>query len=212
MAPCSDDWLSRRSQDSSAKRSRQRQRVPRFSLHTPTRAGVDCMGHVVRSTTDADPTAIVLSVDGIGTFDHVHRAAMMSKLLEVSGLRALLPFVRASYVSPSRYSWDDDSGQRHEIRQHEGGEQGDPLMPLLFSLAIHNSLAEVKAQLAEGSGSSTIFWEPDCTREQGSSCMKAKFERGIAQECAQRGWDQDSWDPSGISRICRAVGAGAVGR
>ena len=36
------------------------------------------------------------------------------------------------------------------IRQHEGGEQGDPLLPLLFSLAIHNSLAEVKAQLAEG--------------------------------------------------------------
>ena len=58
---------------------------------------------------------------------------MMSKLLEVPGLRALLPFVRASYMSPSRYSWDDNSGQRHEIRQHEGGEPGDPLMPLLFS-------------------------------------------------------------------------------
>ena len=71
---------------------------------------------------------------------NVHRASMMSKLLEVPGLRALLPFVRASYRSPSRYIWDDDQGQSQVIRQHEGGDEGDPLMPLLFSLAIHNSL------------------------------------------------------------------------
>ena len=38
----------------------------------------------------------------------------------------------------------------HRIGQHEGGEQGDPLMPLLFSLAIHNALAEVKEQLLDG--------------------------------------------------------------
>ena len=90
-----------------------------FLFALSTRAGVDCVRQVVRAMTDADPTATV-SVDGICAFDHVHRASMMSKLLEVPGLRALLPFVRASYVSPSRYSWDDDLGQRHEIRQHEG--------------------------------------------------------------------------------------------
>ena len=30
------------------------------------------------------------------------------------------------------------------VAQHEGGEQGDPLVPLLFSLAVHNSLCEMK--------------------------------------------------------------------
>ena len=33
------------------------------------------------------------------------------------------------------------------IRQMEGGEQGDPLMPALFSLAIHNALVEAKPEM-----------------------------------------------------------------
>ena len=36
---------------------------------------------------------------------------------------------------------------KHRIVQAEGGEQGDPLMPLLFSLGIHDSLCAVKEQL-----------------------------------------------------------------
>ena len=45
-----------------------------FQFALSTRAGVDCVGHVVRSTTDADPTATVLSVDGIGAFDLISRS------------------------------------------------------------------------------------------------------------------------------------------
>ena len=41
-------------------------------------------------------------------------------------------------------------GQTRTICQAEGGEQGDPLMPLLFSLAIHNALAEVKREQLPG--------------------------------------------------------------
>ena len=74
----------------------------------------------------------------------------MSKLYEIPGLRTLLPFVRASYGSPSRYIWEEDQGQKHLIQQYEGGEQSDPLMPLLFSLAIQIMLWEVKAQMVEG--------------------------------------------------------------
>ena len=75
---------------------------------------------------------------------------MLGKLLEVPSLRGLLPFVRAAYLEPSRYKWADAEGVRHDICQAEGGEQGDPLMPLLFSLAIHNALAEVKRELLPG--------------------------------------------------------------
>ena len=35
-------------------------------------------------------------------------------------------------------------------KQGEGGEQGDPLMPLLFSLGIHGALERVQAQLQDG--------------------------------------------------------------
>ena len=37
-------------------------------------------------------------------------------------------------------------GVQHRIIQAEGGEQGDPLMPLLFSLAIHDSLQQAQRE------------------------------------------------------------------
>ena len=65
--------------------------------------GSNCPFHTRRSglcgtcgaaMTDANPHATVLSVDGIGAYDDWHRALMMSKFFQVSGWRALLPFVR----------------------------------------------------------------------------------------------------------------------
>ena len=94
-----------------------------FQFALSTRAGVDCVGHVVRATTDADCEATLLSIDGVGAYDHV-LVLSRQKLLEVPGLRPLLPFVRSIYARPSRYVWQDDVGQRHEVHQHEGGEQG----------------------------------------------------------------------------------------
>ena len=43
--------------------------------------------------------------------------------------------------------WEDDCGITHNIPQGEGGEQGDPLMPLLFSLGLHKSLTSVSDKL-----------------------------------------------------------------
>ena len=38
-------------------------------------------------------------------------------------------------------------GLVHEVHQGEGGEQGDALMPALFSLGQHNALVAVQQQL-----------------------------------------------------------------
>ena len=62
----------------------------------------------------------------------------------------MLPFVRLSYATPSRFSWWDDDGERHVVTQAEGGEQGDPLMPLLFSIGIQGALEEVATMLFPG--------------------------------------------------------------
>ena len=47
-----------------------------FKFALSTRAGVDCVGHTVRAVTDADHLSTVMSVDGIGAYDHVFRASM----------------------------------------------------------------------------------------------------------------------------------------
>ena len=61
-----------------------------------------------------------------------------------------MPFVRLFYGDPSVFLWEDDLGQAHRVTQGEGGEQGDPLMPMLFSLGQHAALEAVAQRLHEG--------------------------------------------------------------
>ena len=92
----------------------------------------------------------MLSVDGVGAYHHVLRSSMLGKLMEVPQLQPLIPFVRSTYAHPTSYEGEDQHGTRHQVWQHEGGEQGDPLMPLLFCLAVHNALANILEQLRPG--------------------------------------------------------------
>ena len=115
-----------------------------------TRAGTEALARVLRAATELDPRATVLSVDAVGAFDHVSREAMLSALLRHPDLRPLVPFARQFYLTPSSYTWTDDSGRSHVIGQGEGGEQGDPLMPALYALAQQPAFCEVQAQLRDG--------------------------------------------------------------
>ena len=114
-----------------------------------TKAGTDCVGHMLRAATDANPSLAILSVDGIGAYDHILRSAMLERLHAMPEARSLLPFVRMSYGQPSTYQWSDERGER-SVTQAEGGEQGDPLMPLLCSIGIQGALEEVATALQPG--------------------------------------------------------------
>ena len=74
---------------------------------------------------------------------HLSRSAMLGRLLQMPGARQVLPFVRLSHAKPSAYGWFDKDGHRRTVCHVEGGEQGDPLMPLLFSIGIQSALEEV---------------------------------------------------------------------
>ena len=43
------------------------------------------------------------------------------------------------YGDASEYLWTDDEGNSHVIKQADGGEQGDPLMPALYAIG-HRSI------------------------------------------------------------------------
>ena len=49
-----------------------------FQFALSTRAGADCVGHVVRASTETDHGLTILSVDGIGAY-HVSRASMLTR-------------------------------------------------------------------------------------------------------------------------------------
>ena len=100
-----------------------------FQCALSTRAGTDCVGHMLRAAMDADPRVTILTVDVIGAYDHVLRLAVLGRLASMPGARSLLPFVRMSYAQPSSYQTKEVHTWRPKPQ-----EQGDPLMPLLFSI------------------------------------------------------------------------------
>ena len=61
-----------------------------------------------------------------------------------------MPFVHRFYGQPSLQIWEDEVGDVHDIPQGEGGDQGDPFMPLFFSLVMHPSEVSIGDLLREG--------------------------------------------------------------
>ena len=55
----------------------------------------------------------------------------------------MFPLVRLFHGRQSIYVWEGDAGTVHHTVQGEGGEQRDPLMPLLFALGQHGALQTV---------------------------------------------------------------------
>ena len=94
------------------------------------------------------------SLDGVTAFDLISRRAMLGGLAHVSGGASALPFVHLFYGRPSGNLWEDDHGVVHAIEQGEGGEQGDPLMPLLFAVGQHARLVATQERML---GSETLF-------------------------------------------------------
>ena len=105
------------------------------------------MAHILRFLAERDEEVVILSLDGVGAFDHVERAAFLNKLESIPELHNIIPLVVALYGTDSQFLWKDDKGVVYTIRQAEGGEQGCPLMPALYALAQHDGLVAANDNL-----------------------------------------------------------------
>ena len=72
-----------------------------FQCALSTREGTECVSQAI---TDLDPSATVMSIDGVGAFDLVSRTSMLRGLQGVEGGGSVLPFVRQFYGGPSPLS------------------------------------------------------------------------------------------------------------
>ena len=77
------------------------------------------MSHVLQTLTDLDPTATILSLDGVGAFDPISRNAMLKGLLTMEGGERVLPF----YGDPSTFLWEDDLGGAHSLKEKAGSKE-----------------------------------------------------------------------------------------
>ena len=121
-----------------------------FQYALSTRAGTEALARTLQATTESDPLATIVSIDGMSAYDHVSRRSMLAGLRRSPALAEALPFVRQFYGVASTYLWEDANGHAHEVGQAEGGEQGDPLMPGLFALGLHPALVALRARLRPG--------------------------------------------------------------
>ena len=103
---------------------------------------------------------------------------MLDGLCRVEGGHATLPFVRMFHGRPSEYLWEDAEGEVHSIAQGEGGEQGDPMMPLLFAMGQHHALDTVSRSLREDEKLLTYL-------DDIYFCCARPSRRGVIQEALQ---------------------------
>ena len=120
-----------------------------YQFALSTRAGTDCVGHALREISTQHPDKVVISLDGIGAYDHVDRAQMLEGLAALPNACALLPFVAMFYGHISEYYWTNDDAEVWSIEQGDGGEQGDPLMPALFAIGQHSALVSADSKVQE---------------------------------------------------------------
>ena len=110
-----------------------------FQFALSTRAGTDCVGHAIGVATELNTRLTVLSTDGVGAFDHVFRAAMLSKV--AVSLRECCPSSKQRMHAPVRmFGWT----------KKVCGTPRRPLHAVLFSLGIHDALEEIQQQLEPG--------------------------------------------------------------
>ena len=96
--------------------------------------------------TQADTHLTIASVDATAAYDLVSRKAMLTAVRDSPAFPSLLPFACLWYARESVYLWH--AGEHsHCISQLKGGEQGDPLMPALFSVALAPALHDLQREL-----------------------------------------------------------------
>ena len=66
---------------------------------------------MLRAATEANPTSTIVSIDGVGTYDHVSRRSMLQGMMADPELAGALPYVRQFYGTPSEYLWYNAEGQ-----------------------------------------------------------------------------------------------------
>ena len=102
---------------------------------------------ILQGLTDADERATVISVDGVSAFDLISRGAMMQGLMRVNGGSEAVPSSECSMALRRSTCGKTPLVSCTPSHRARGGEQGDPLMPLLFAVGQHQALEAVKGQL-----------------------------------------------------------------
>ena len=143
-----------------------------------TRAGCECIAHVLQASTELDPETTITSIDGISAYDTCPEGLCSKVCRGLPEEVPLLPFVRLFYSFPSAYFWEE-----HTIHQGEGGTTGRCLhAPSLL------------CESARSAGSDSPRTEPErevaCFLGRRVFCVENHRELALHNSAQQELWTQ----------------------
>ena len=95
------------------------------------RGGAEAIVHAGRKFLhNMDPEHVLIKLDFCNAFNSIRRDKMLEAVFELAP--DIYPLVHSAYASPSNLLWGDK-----QLQSSEGVQQGDPLGPPLFCLALH---------------------------------------------------------------------------
>ncbi len=162
-----------------------RERLEPLQVGVGTPGGAEAVIHVVRnwcSRHHADPNRVLLKVDVENAFNSVDRQAILEAVREFSA--ALVPWADFTYANDSTLILGHE-----RVSSRRGVQQGDPLGPLFFSLALHRVIEAAKRRAASelnGNIDFTVFYLDDGV-VAGESQAVAGFADILRQELAKIG-------------------------
>ena len=113
--------------------------------------GIEAAVHAAREyLSNLETRSLVLKLDFQNAFNTLRRDKMLHAVLEK--IPSIYPLAHCAYSTHSFLYYD----QKGIILSMEGVQQGDPLGPLLFCIAIHNLVVSIKSEF-------TIFYLDDGT-------------------------------------------------
>ena len=84
-----------------------------FQYALSTRAGTECVAHIVQTLSELDHQSTILSNRRSGRIcDNISRAAIFRGVVDMPHGDKLIPFIRQFHSSPSRYLWENEVGER----------------------------------------------------------------------------------------------------
>ena len=89
-----------------------------------------------RYLAEISPDQVLIKLDVINAFNSVRRNAVLEAV--ALHIPELLAFTASAYCAPSLLQFGDE-----QILSEEGVQQGDPLGPLFFSLALNGPLQDL---------------------------------------------------------------------
>jgi hypothetical protein len=117
-----------------------------FQYGVQTRGGCEQIVHTIRAHHYLNRNDVLLRIDCVNAFNRVSRRAFLQAILDNRQFSNIFPFVAQFYLPHSPlHVVGKDGSVSDTIPSKSGTQQGDPLGPFLFALAIHKSIEEVLA-------------------------------------------------------------------